>query len=143
MIRQVVEGKRVFLVDDSIVRGTTMKSMIDFIRVNGKPKEIHVRVSCPPVKWPCFYGIDMSTRKELVAAIDGEPDSKIVESVRREIGADSLIYQTHEGLVRSINLPKASLCMACIDGAYPTKMGEQLRLFNTEGRACCGGTGSK
>ncbi len=139
VIRQVVEGKRVFLVDDSIVRGTTMKGMIDFIRTNGKPKEIHVRVSCPPIKWPCFYGIDMSTRKELVAAKDNLSSKDIIEKVRKEIGADSLIYQTEDGLVKGIGIPKDSLCLACVNGTYPTKMGEQLRLFDSDNRACCGG----
>jgi len=136
VIRQVIEGKRVFLVDDSIVRGTTMKSMIDYIRTHGNPKEIHVRVSAPPIKWPCFYGIDMSSKNELAAAKYGGSDKEIIEGVRLEIGADSLIYQNEDKLVRGICLPKESLCLACINGEYPTKMGEQLRLFDGECRAC-------
>lgn len=133
VVRQVIEGKRIFLIDDSIVRGTTLQNLVDFIRVNGKPKEIHVRVSCPPIKWPCFYGIDMSSRSELVAA--RREEGGLVEGVRKEIGADSLIYQAEAGLVRAIGFSKSDLCLACLNGDYPTRVGEQLKLFSGSGRA--------
>ncbi|MCX6803476.1 MAG: amidophosphoribosyltransferase [Candidatus Diapherotrites archaeon] len=135
VVRQVIEGKKIFLVDDSIVRGTTMKNLIVYIKKVGKPKEIHVRVSCPPIMWPCFYGIDMSSRSELIAAKYGIEDNA-VENIRIEIGADSLIYQTQKGLIRGIGMPKDSLCLACLNGEYPTKMGEKLKLFCGSGRAC-------
>ncbi|MEI7961570.1 MAG: amidophosphoribosyltransferase [archaeon] len=135
LIRQVIEGKRIFLVDDSIVRGSTMKNLVDYIKKYGRPKEIHVRVSCPPILWPCFYGIDMSSRSELIAA-KYDDDANSVEQIKNEIGASSLIYQTTNGLVEAIGLEKSSLCLACINGNYPTKRGEELKSFSGNGRAC-------
>ncbi|MFA6269103.1 MAG: amidophosphoribosyltransferase, partial [archaeon] len=85
LIKEVFEGKKVFLVEDSIVRGTTLKNLVEFIRKQGNPKEIHVRVSCPPIKFPCYYGIDMCSKKELIAC------TQSVDEIRKEIGADSLI----------------------------------------------------
>jgi amidophosphoribosyltransferase len=134
LVKQVIDGKKIFLIEDSIVRGTTLRNLVEFIKKNGNPKEIHVRVSCPPVKWPCFYGIDMSSRAELVAA-KYENSKNIEDSVCKELGADSLIYQTEEGLVRAIGLDKKDLCLACLNGCYPTTMGEQLKLFCGGGRA--------
>jgi len=134
LVKQVIDGKKIFLIEDSIVRGTTLRNLVEFIKRNGNPKEIHVRVSCPPVKWPCFYGIDMSSRTELVAA-KYENSKSIEDSVCKELGADSLIYQTEEGLVQAIGLDKNDLCLACLNGSYPTTMGEQLKLFCGGGRA--------
>ncbi|MBS3062836.1 MAG: amidophosphoribosyltransferase [Candidatus Diapherotrites archaeon] len=138
VIKQVVKGKKVILVEDSIVRGTTSRELLTYIREKGHPREIHVRVSCPPIVAPCFYGIDMSTLDELIAsrhlqreelddgigAIDMKPEQ--VEKIRKEINADSLVYQSKEGLVRAIGLENGAkdLCMACITGRYPTPGGQ-------------------
>ncbi len=113
-IASEVNGKRMVLVDDSIVRGTTLKRLIGILRGAGASK-IHVRISCPPIKYPCFYGIDMQSRKEFIAS------KKSIEAVRREIGADSLAYTSLEGLIKAIGMPKDKLCLACLTGDYPTK----------------------
>jgi len=129
LVKSVLKGKRVFLVDDSIVRGTTSKRIVRFMKKIGKAKEVHVRVTCPPIKAPCFYGIDMSTVDELLLPhyekpIDPEKTSeKTLKKIAKDMGADSLIYQTIPGLVRSIGLPQKDLCMACLNGKYPTPCG--------------------
>jgi len=135
VIRQLIEGKKVFLVEDSIVRGTTLRNLIEYIRRVGKPREIHVRVACPPIKSPCFYGIDMSSKKQLIAGRE-ENYEQMIESVRKEIGSDTLIYQTFEGLYKSIGFDDKALCTGCISGSYPTPAGEKLKNFDGEGRAC-------
>lgn len=112
-VRELVAGQRVVLVDDSIVRGTTSGKIVQVLREAGA-REVHVRISSPPIRWPCFYGVDTSSRRQLVAA---ELD---VEQIRRRIGADSLGYLSQEGLVEAIGLSRAELCMACLDGQYPT-----------------------
>lgn len=119
LIRQIFEGKKVFLIEDSIVRGTTLKNIVNYIKKYGHPKEIHVRVSCPKIISPCYYGIDMSTRKELIGANKNE------EEIAKEIGADSVRYQTMEGLLKAIGINENELCRACINGEYPTKWGEK------------------
>jgi len=112
-VRAVVAGRRVVLVDDSIVRGTTSARIVRTLREAGA-REVHLRISSPPIRWPCFYGVDTSSRGQLVAArLD-------VEGIRREIGAESLGYLSQEGLVTAIGLPGQVLCMACLDGRYPT-----------------------
>jgi len=118
LVRDIFKDKKVFLVEDSIVRGTTLKNLISYIRAYGAPKEIHVRVSCPPITNPCFYGIDMSTRKELIAVKKNEKE------IAKEIGADSVRYQAIEGMVDAIGLPQKDLCLACLNGTYPTKGGK-------------------
>ena len=115
-IRSVVDGKRVIVVDDSIVRGTTTKEILKMIRDAGA-KEIHMRVTCPPIRHPCFYGVDMSTYEELIA------NKKTVDEIRKFIGADSLYYVSLEGLKRAIGL---GLCTGCLDGDYPTEYGRKL-----------------
>jgi amidophosphoribosyltransferase len=128
-LREVLEGKRVLLVEDSIVRSTTLKSLLTHIRERGGAKEIHVRVACPPIVAPCFYGIDMSTVKELYAPkfmkgpriTDDEQ-----KQMARDLGADSLIYLPVEAVARCIGLPESRLCRACITGEYPTPTGERL-----------------
>ena len=124
-IRDVIEGRRVVVVDDSIVRGNTQRALVKMLREAGAA-EVHVRISSPPVQWPCFYGIDFATRAELIAAGLG------VEEIRRSIGADSLAYVSLEGLIASIGLPKRQLCRACFDGNYPIPLpagvAEQMRL---------------
>jgi amidophosphoribosyltransferase len=130
--KSVIKGKRVILVDDSIVRGTTGKALIDFVRRGGKPKELHMRVSCPPIKYPCYQGTDMSTLHELaiprhmdaneVQTTGIEASDKAVNGVKGELGLDSLGYQSIAGLVRAIGMGGSrGLCMACLTGEYPTE----------------------
>ncbi len=115
-VRKIVEGKRVVLVDDSIVRGTTTKEILKIVREAGA-KEVHMRVTCPPIRHPCFYGVDMSTYQELIA------NRKSIDEIRKFIGADSLHYISLEGLKSAIG---GGLCTACLDGDYPTKKGAEL-----------------
>ena len=131
-IRTIIEGKKVIVVDDSIVRGTTVKQLVSYLKKEGGAKEVHIRVGCPPIRGPCFYGIDMSTVSELMVPhyekkpAHGEISPKIVDKIAKDVGADSLKYQTIEGLVKSVGLPKKKLCMACMDGDYPTECGKKL-----------------
>jgi amidophosphoribosyltransferase len=111
-LRDVLRGKRVVVVDDSIVRGNTQRALVRMLRESGAI-EVHVRISSPPVKWPCFYGIDFASRAELIA------NGLDVDGVRRSIGADSLGYVSLEGLVAATEQPKSRLCRACFDGEYP------------------------
>lgn len=119
-VRGVVEGKRVVMIDDSIVRGTTSKHIVKLLREAGA-KEVHVRIASPPLKYPCFYGIDIQTRDELIAA------NHSVEEIRQLIGADSLEFLSCEGLVDSIGRPYpeakyGGLTMAYFNGDYPTEL---------------------
>ena len=128
-LREVLEGKRVFLVEDSIVRSTTMSVLLDRIRDLGGAKEIHVRVACPPIIAPCFYGIDMSRVSELFAP-KFLGDAGLTDLVQAEmadaLGADSLRYLPTSSIAAAINKPVESLCQACITGEYPTPCGQQL-----------------
>ncbi len=112
---EVIAGRRVVLVDDSIVRGTTSGRIVKLLRHAGA-REVHVRISSPPIRHACYYGIDTSSRGELVAA------RLEVEQIRRKIDADSLGYLSHAGLVEALALPRDTLCMACLDGKYPTRV---------------------
>ncbi|MEX0978191.1 MAG: amidophosphoribosyltransferase [Pirellulales bacterium] len=126
---EVLEGKRVILVEDSIVRSTTMKVLIKRIRKLGKAREIHVRVACPPIVAPCFYGIDMSTISELFAPrfLKGGPLTEAIQAeMAAELGADSLRYLPVESIARAIGFDSDQLCQACITGAYPSPAGQQL-----------------
>jgi len=128
-LREVLEGKRVILVEDSIVRSTTMGVLLDRIREVGRAKEIHVRVACPPIIAPCFYGIDMSTIDQLIAPRyfpDGVLTDAAQQRLADDLGADSLRYLPVEALSRAIDLPRSSLCQACVTGQYPTKCGQTL-----------------
>ena len=109
---QMLKGKRMVVVDDSIVRGTTTPKVVNLIRQAGA-KEIHMRICIPPIKYPCFFGVDMATRKELIAS------HKSVEEIQQFIGADSLGYISLDGLLKSVNLPGDSFCTACFTGEYP------------------------
>ncbi|ASJ10357.1 amidophosphoribosyltransferase [Thermococcus sp. P6] len=109
-VGEVVRGRRVVLVDDSIVRGTTMRHIVEMLRRAGA-REVHVRIASPPIRYPCYMGIDIPTRHELIAAFGG------VERVRKRIGADSLAYLSVEGLKKVLG--KEDLCMACLTGEYP------------------------
>jgi amidophosphoribosyltransferase len=128
-LREVLEGKRVFLVEDSIVRSTTMRVLLHRIRAQGGAREIHVRVACPPIVAPCFYGIDMSTVDELFApqflrgrALDDEVQAEMAAA----LGADSLRYLPVESIARAIHKPAGQLCQACITSRYPTPHGQRL-----------------
>jgi amidophosphoribosyltransferase len=128
-LRVVLDGKRVILVEDSIVRSTTMRVLLHRIRESGLAKEIHVRVACPPIVAPCFYGIDMSTVDELFAPriMRGRPMSAEVEAEMAKIlGADSLRYLPVESIARAIGKDSSHLCRACITGHYPTPYGQEL-----------------
>jgi len=124
-IRSTIQGKRVVIVDDSIVRGTTMRKIVQMTRRAGA-KEVHVRIGCPPVIAPCFYGIDMKTREHF-AALNRTP-AQIAELIT----ADSVGYLSQAGLVKALNLPEAELCLACVNGEYPTRIpGEKMRFQRT------------
>ena len=115
-VRSLIEGKRVILVDDSIVRGTTSKKIVRMIR-NAGAKEVHMRISCPPTISPCFYGVDTPSKKELIAA------NKTIEEIREYIVADSLAYLSLEGLKKACaDGEKTTYCSACYTGHYPTKV---------------------
>ena len=119
-LRDVIAGQRVVVVDDSIVRGNTQRAIVAMLRESGAA-EVHVRISSPPVTWPCFYGIDFASRAELIAG------SLSVEEIRASLGADSLGYVSLAGLTAATTLPAARLCMACFDGNYPMPVAEAER----------------
>lgn len=129
-VRKIVEGKRVVMVDDSIVRGTTSRRIVNLLREAGA-KEVHVRIASPPFANPCFYGIDTPDRRDLIAA------SRTVDEIRREINADSLHFLSKEGLLKAIGGNEAEhnrgLCLACFDNDYPTRVD-----FATAGAGCDG-----
>lgn len=114
-VRDALKGKRVVIVEDSIVRGTTSRGRVRALREAGA-SEIHMRVSCPPLISPCFYGIDFPTKKELIAS------NHSIEEIREFIGVDSLKYLSLEGMLNSMMLPKEEFCTACFTGNYPTKI---------------------
>jgi amidophosphoribosyltransferase len=111
-LREIIEGKKIVVVDDSIVRGNTQRAIVRMLREAGA-LEIHVRISSPPVEWPCFYGIDFASRAELIAS------GLEVEEIRRSIGADSLSYVSLEGLIAATTIAEDKLCTACFTGKYP------------------------
>ncbi|MCW2503498.1 MAG: amidophosphoribosyltransferase [Actinomycetia bacterium] len=111
-LKDVIRGKRLVVVDDSIVRGNTQRALVRMLRESGA-LEVHVRISSPPLKWPCFYGIDFATKAELIAnGLDND-------GIRASIGADSLGYVSLDGLIAATEQPKSRLCRACFDGEYP------------------------
>ena len=119
--REVLEGRRVVVVDDSIVRGTTSRKIVKMIRAAGA-REVHVRISSPPIQWPCYYGIDTPTRKELIGS------SHKVDEIQRYLGADSLGYLSLEGMLKATGSDPNHFCHACFSGQY--KVG-----FESEERA--------
>ena len=125
-VRGVVKGKSVAVIDDSIVRGTTSRRIVQLLREAGA-REVHMRISSPPLKYPCFYGIDIQTTKELIAA------KKSVEEIREYIGADSLAFLSLDGLVEAIGLhadaPYGGLCVAYFNGDYPTALDDYEESF--------------
>jgi amidophosphoribosyltransferase len=120
-LREVIKGKRLVVVDDSIVRGNTQRALVRMLREAGAA-EVHVRISSPPVRWPCFYGIDFATRAELIATGIG------VDEVCTSIGADSLGYISEEGMVAATEQPRDRLCTACFSGVYPVELPDESRL---------------
>ncbi len=117
VIRSEIEGKRVILIDDSIIRGNTMNHIVALLRKYGA-KEVHVRIGSPQVVAPCFFGVDMKTKNEFIAA------GKTVEEIKEEIGADSLGYVSIDGLIESIGMRKDELCLGCLTGDYPISLPE-------------------
>ncbi len=111
-LRSILEGKRVVLVDDSIVRGTTTPKVIKLLQKSGV-KEVHMRVCAPPIRYPCFFGVDMATRRELIAS------QKTIPQIRDFIGADTLGYLSIDGLIKAVALPRDIFCLACFTGEYP------------------------
>ena len=124
-IKDVVRGKKIVVIEDSIVRGTTSKARIRTLKEAGA-KEIHMRVSCPPHISPCYYGIDFPTKEELIAS------SHTVEEIRRFIGLDSLIYLSLEGLYKAMPLAKNKFCVSCFTGKYPVLPEQGMSKFNLE-----------
>lgn len=116
-LRSVIEGKRLIVVDDSIVRGNTQRAVIQMLRAAGAA-EVHVRISSPPVMWPCYYGIDFATRAELIATGMDIPE------ICRSIGADTLGYLSYESMVEASGQPENELCTACFSGRYPTRLAD-------------------
>lgn len=114
-VRDLIEGRRVVLVDDSIVRGTTSKKIVQMVREAGA-KEVHLRISCPPTISPCYYGVDTPHKKDLIAA------QMSVDEVCRYIEADSLGYLSLEGMLEATGLEPESSCAACWNGQYPTNV---------------------
>jgi len=131
-LRDVLEDKKVLLVEDSIVRSTTMRVLIDRLKDVGRAREIHVRVACPPIVAPCFYGIDMSTIGELFAPpFRPEPTSSLFDdaafaAMAKQLGADSVRYLPVASIAKAIGRPESDLCQACLTGEYPTTCGQEL-----------------
>ena len=120
-LETVLRGKRVVVVDDSIVRGNTQRAVVRMLREAGAA-EVHVKISSPPVKWPCFYGIDFATRAELIA------NGAAVDEIGKSIGADSLAYISEEGMIGATLQPREKLCTACFTGDYPIPLpGDERR----------------
>ena len=140
-LKEQIRGKRIIVIDDSIVRGNTQRALVQMLREAGAA-EIHVRISSPPITWPCFYGIDFATRAELIAT------GLAVEDVRKSIGADSLGYLSKDGMVAATNQDERQLCTACFTGVYPIelpasdRLGKNL-LERTDAEACNPGPDSE
>jgi len=124
VLKEAVYDRAVVMVDDSIVRGTTTGPTVKLLRENGA-REVHVRITAPPLRYPCFYGVDMATQDQLIAA------NLSVEEIREHIGADSLGYLSPKGLIKAIGVPRSKFCMACFVGEYPTELPEGCHV-----RAC-------
>ena len=123
-IKGTVSGKRMVIVDDSIVRGTTLKKLISNLRKAGA-KEVHVRVGSPPVIAPCYYGVDMKSRDQFVA------NDRTIDEICKIIGADSLGYISIDGLIEAIDKPEGDLCLACVNGKYPTPIPGEVQRYQS------------
>jgi len=126
-IKNVLKGKRVIIVEDSIVRGTTSRNRVRTLREAGA-KKVHMRVSCPPIISPCYYGIDFPTKKELIAS------KKSIKQIAKFIGVDSLEYLSHDGMLKAMLLPGSSFCTACFSQRYPTKLPKRFSKYILEMR---------
>ena len=141
-LKEVIRGKRIIVVDDSIVRGNTQRALVQMLREAGAA-EIHVRISSPPITWPCFYGIDFATRAELIATGLG------VEDVCKSIGADSLGYLSKDGMIAASGQEERQLCTACFTGTYPIelptadRLGKNLLERDSDPAACNPGPDSE
>ncbi len=124
-IRSTVEGKRILIVDDSIVRGTTLKILVKVLRDAGA-KEVHVRVGSPPIIAPCYYGVDMKTRDEFIST------KYSTEEIRQILDADSLAYISIEGMVRALKFNENDLCLACVNNKYPTSIPGEHHRFQSK-----------
>lgn len=118
-LRDIIRGKKLVVVDDSIVRGTTSKKIVKML-YNAGAKEVHMRITCPPLIYPCYYGVDMATRKEFIA------NHKTLEDIREFIKVDSLKYLTMDGLVKAVGESKEKFCFACFNGEYPVQIPENI-----------------
>jgi amidophosphoribosyltransferase len=116
-LRDAIAGKRLVVVDDSIVRGSTQRAIVAMLREAGAA-EVHVRISSPPVAWPCFFGIDFASRAELMAG------NLTIDEIRESIGADSLGFVSLAGLIEATTIPADRLCRACFDGEYPVAVAD-------------------
>ncbi len=117
-VRSVLEGRRVVLIDDSIVRGTTSQKIVGMVR-NAGAREVHLRVSSPPITGPCYYGIDTPEKKDLIAS------SHSVEDIKEFLGADSLSYLSHDSLMASVQNGADQFCSACFNGNYPVPLTDE------------------
>lgn len=125
-LKEVIRGKRLIVVDDSIVRGNTQRALVRMLREAGAV-EVHVRIASPPVKWPCFYGIDFPSPAELIAnAVEDE--GEMLEAVRHAINADTLGYISLRGLIAATEQPASRLCTACFNGTYPIELPSESAL---------------
>ncbi|WP_113716183.1 MULTISPECIES: amidophosphoribosyltransferase [Arthrobacter] len=120
-LESVIRGKRIVVVDDSIVRGNTQRAVVRMLREAGAA-EVHVKISSPPVRWPCFYGIDFASRAELIA------NGAAVDEISKSIGADSLAYISEDGMIDATLQPREQLCTACFTGTYPIELPSSDRL---------------
>jgi amidophosphoribosyltransferase len=127
-VRPLLQKKRLVIIEDSIVRGTTTRNRVKALRKAGA-REVHMAVSCPPHRFPCFYGIDFPTRKELIAATHS------VDEVKKFLGLDSLHYLSLEGLLQAIDLGSAGFCLACFNGEYPVRFTDDLHKHCLESRS--------
>ncbi|WP_049793835.1 amidophosphoribosyltransferase [Hoyosella subflava] len=125
-LREMIKGKRLVVVDDSIVRGNTQRALVRMLREAGAT-EIHVRIASPPVKWPCFYGIDFASPAELIAN-GADSTEEMLEAVRSSIGADSLGYISIEGMTEATAQDASRMCRACFDGVYPIELSQDSRI---------------
>lgn len=138
---EVLEGKKVFLVDDTIVRSTTMKVLVEQIRTRGRAAEVHIRVACPPIMAPCFYGIDMPDVSDLFAPrfTDGGVDltPEIERRMAEHFNADSLRYLPVSSISKAVDIENEHLCQACLNGSYPTSAGQRLYDLSLNSRVDC------
>ena len=123
-IPEVIYGKKVVLIDDSIVRGTTAKTLVRTLRDAGA-KEVHILSSCPPIRYPDFYGIDTPSQKELIAS------HKTIPQIQKHIGADSLYFLSYKGLIKATGLPEKVFCTSCFTGNYPISIGKHANKIKT------------